>query len=299
MNDPIVTSISRLHGPGGVHDRDDVSLLDFRRPPQGPVALRPVIHRGPIGRGPQPGHDQERDDESEDRPHEWTSVKEEREVEIRLVLCDDNKDTGAIKVSFRKFAQSELGLALIRALRPGNPNLRENLTPPRFQPISWKADRVFDRNPRRLQSVRLGRGQSRGAQERHADHRTRRVRRADRSLGLGQKHADEHARLLGPPDERQLQAGRRGNRHDVARRAGRHPQPTDRLRLSEFQLAGRTTAVENVELPLLYSKGVSASERRRRAIEKLELVGLGNRLDHQPTQLSGDSSSAWPLPGRW
>jgi putative ABC transport system ATP-binding protein len=54
-----------------------------------------------------------------------------------------------------------------------------------------------------------------------------------------------------------------------------------------FNLLARTTALENVELPLLYSKGVSASERRRRAIEKLEMVGLGNRLDHQPTQLSG------------
>ena len=54
-----------------------------------------------------------------------------------------------------------------------------------------------------------------------------------------------------------------------------------------FNLLARTSALENVELPLLYAKRISASERRRRAIEKLELVGLGNRLDHQPTQLSG------------
>jgi ABC-type lipoprotein export system ATPase subunit len=54
-----------------------------------------------------------------------------------------------------------------------------------------------------------------------------------------------------------------------------------------FNLLARTTAVENVELPLLYAKGISASERRRRAIEKLEMVGLGNRIHHQPTQLSG------------
>jgi ABC-type lipoprotein export system ATPase subunit len=54
-----------------------------------------------------------------------------------------------------------------------------------------------------------------------------------------------------------------------------------------FNLLGRTSAVENVELPLLYAKHISSAERRRRAIEKLRMVGLGDRLDHQPTQLSG------------
>jgi putative ABC transport system ATP-binding protein len=54
-----------------------------------------------------------------------------------------------------------------------------------------------------------------------------------------------------------------------------------------FNLLGRTSALENVELPLLYAKGITQSERRRRAMEKLEMVGLANRLDHQPTQLSG------------
>jgi putative ABC transport system ATP-binding protein len=54
-----------------------------------------------------------------------------------------------------------------------------------------------------------------------------------------------------------------------------------------FNLLARTSALENVELPLLYAKGISASDRHRRAIEKLELVGLANRLDHHPNQLSG------------
>jgi len=54
-----------------------------------------------------------------------------------------------------------------------------------------------------------------------------------------------------------------------------------------FNLLPRTTAVENVELPLLYAGGISARERRRRAIEMLRLVGLGERLDHHPGQLSG------------
>src|SRR5688572_7736295 len=54
-----------------------------------------------------------------------------------------------------------------------------------------------------------------------------------------------------------------------------------------FNLLARTTALENVELPLLYSPGISARERRRRAIDKLSLVGLADRLDHHPSQLSG------------
>lgn len=54
-----------------------------------------------------------------------------------------------------------------------------------------------------------------------------------------------------------------------------------------FNLLARTSALENVELPLLYTKGISSKDRRRRAVEKLEMVGLGNRLDHHPSQLSG------------
>lgn len=54
-----------------------------------------------------------------------------------------------------------------------------------------------------------------------------------------------------------------------------------------FNLLARTSAVENVELPLMYTKGVSEREARKRAIAMLERVGLGNRLDHHPTQLSG------------
>jgi len=54
-----------------------------------------------------------------------------------------------------------------------------------------------------------------------------------------------------------------------------------------FNLLARTTAVENVELPLLYSNEHSVRERRRLAVELLERVGLGGRLDHQPSQLSG------------
>jgi ABC-type lipoprotein export system ATPase subunit len=54
-----------------------------------------------------------------------------------------------------------------------------------------------------------------------------------------------------------------------------------------FNLLARTTALENVEVPLLYNRGCPRHERRRRATEMLTRVGLGNRLDHRPNQLSG------------
>jgi putative ABC transport system ATP-binding protein len=55
-----------------------------------------------------------------------------------------------------------------------------------------------------------------------------------------------------------------------------------------FNLLARTTAMENVELPLFYSEpAVPLRERHRRAREALEKVGLGERLHHRPSQLSG------------
>jgi putative ABC transport system ATP-binding protein len=56
-----------------------------------------------------------------------------------------------------------------------------------------------------------------------------------------------------------------------------------------FNLLARTTAVENVELPLLYtnSGGVTPAERRKRAKDALDAVGLADRADHHPNQLSG------------
>ncbi|MCE9668720.1 ABC transporter ATP-binding protein [Myxococcus stipitatus] len=53
-----------------------------------------------------------------------------------------------------------------------------------------------------------------------------------------------------------------------------------------FNLLARTTALENVELPLLYA-GVASRERRERARDALQRVGLGARLEHHPKQLSG------------
>ncbi len=80
--------------------------------------------------------------------------------------------------------------------------------------------------------------------------------------------------------------------------AGRDVAKLDRNELAEvrnqylgfvfqsFNLLARTSAVENVELPLLYG-GVTGRARRDRAVSALERVGLGHRLDHHPNQLSG------------
>lgn len=54
-----------------------------------------------------------------------------------------------------------------------------------------------------------------------------------------------------------------------------------------YNLLARTSAIENVELPLLYNSKVSTEERRERAVKALKMVGLGERLHHTPSQLSG------------
>jgi ABC-type lipoprotein export system ATPase subunit len=54
-----------------------------------------------------------------------------------------------------------------------------------------------------------------------------------------------------------------------------------------FNLLARTSALENVELPLLYSGGISVRQRHRQASEILKQVGLGDRVHHHPSQLSG------------
>lgn len=54
-----------------------------------------------------------------------------------------------------------------------------------------------------------------------------------------------------------------------------------------FNLLSRTTALENVELPLFYGPHMHRTEKRKRALELLQKVGLGERIHHHPSQLSG------------
>ena len=54
-----------------------------------------------------------------------------------------------------------------------------------------------------------------------------------------------------------------------------------------YNLLAKTTAVENVELPLMYNSAYSAKQRRAAAVEALKAVGLGDRLEHKSNQMSG------------
>ena len=54
-----------------------------------------------------------------------------------------------------------------------------------------------------------------------------------------------------------------------------------------YNLLPKTTAVENVELPLMYNPTYTSSQRRQKAVSALEAVGLGDRLQHRSNQMSG------------
>lgn len=66
-----------------------------------------------------------------------------------------------------------------------------------------------------------------------------------------------------------------------------------------YNLLAKTTAVENVELPLMYNASVSAAERKQRAIQALQAVGLGNRLEHKSNQMSGGQMQRVAIARAW
>ena len=80
--------------------------------------------------------------------------------------------------------------------------------------------------------------------------------------------------------------------HDVSKMSGDELAAVRQQKIGfvfqGFNLLARTSALDNVELPLLYgSTAISAAERRARAMEALTAVGLDERADHHPNQLSG------------
>ena len=76
------------------------------------------------------------------------------------------------------------------------------------------------------------------------------------------------------------------------RKMGKNDRATLRNRkigfiFQSYNLLPKTTAVENVELPLMYNPDISSKERYERAVKALEDVGLGDRLNHKSNQMSG------------
>ena len=84
---------------------------------------------------------------------------------------------------------------------------------------------------------------------------------------------------------RYVLAGHDVSRLDVSQRAFLRNQVLGFV-FQGFNLLPRMSAIENVELPLVY-RGMAGAERRRRAVEMLRQVGLGGRLEHTPAELSG------------
>jgi len=74
--------------------------------------------------------------------------------------------------------------------------------------------------------------------------------------------------------------------------SSRDSESRDRLCVSTFNLLPRSTSLRNVELPLIYA-GIDPETREQRAAEVLADVGLGDRIHHKRTKLSGVNASAW------
>ena len=108
------------------------------------------------------------------------------------------------------------------------------------------------------------------------------------AVGLGQVDADEHPRLPRSARPRgTLPARRRGGLGAEPRRARRDPQPQLGFVFQSFNLLSRTSALENVELPLLYARRARARARTRARARRSSASASATALDHHPNQLSG------------
>ncbi len=137
------------------------------------------------------------------------------------------------------------------------------------------------------QDIHGGRSRRSGVAGCLVRHRSWRVRRPNGRLRLGQDHAHEHARMSGSTHFGHVSTrGRRGG-CDVRRPAQRLRNRKIGFVFQNFNLLARTTALENVELPMMYHGRLRGRQRRDRARRLLKKVGLESRLDHHPSQLSG------------
>ena len=118
-------------------------------------------------------------------------------------------------------------------------------------------------------------------------YRRRRVRHHHGYVRFGQIDAVEHTRLPGYAHRGEyLLDGISVRTMSKSQRAVLRNRKIGFV-FQNYNLLAKTTAVENVELPLMYNSSVSAAERRKRAIEALKAVGLGDRLEHKSNQMSG------------
>ena len=108
------------------------------------------------------------------------------------------------------------------------------------------------------------------------------------AVGLGQVDAAEHPRLPRSPDDAAATAWpARTSRELDADALAETRNRTLGFVFQSFNLLARTTALENVELPLVYAGRARRARGASARTAALERVGLGDRLDHHPSQLSG------------
>lgn len=117
------------------------------------------------------------------------------------------------------------------------------------------------------------------------------VARGERIALLGKSGSGKSTLLnllggLDRPTSGQIHIGERDLSSFSTSELARHRRETVGMVFQSFHLVPSRSARENVELPMIFA-GITPRERRRRAVEMLEAVGLGSRISHRPAELSG------------